>query len=103
MDNLRYTLVTDDASLKKAYEIRRTVFIEEQGISEDLEMDGEDSSALHMLVEKNGLAVGAARIRIITGNQAKLERMAVLKQLRGTGIGKGIISFFEKRVYKKEE
>ncbi len=101
MDNLRYTLITSDAALKKAFQIRRTVFIEEQGISEDLEMDGNDSSALHLLVEKNGLAVGTARLRFTADKQAKLERMAVLKQLRGTGIGKGIVSFFEKECKKK--
>lgn len=101
MDNLRYTLVTSDAALKRAYHIRRTVFVEEQGISEDLEMDGNDSPALHMLARKNGRAVGTARIRFMADKQAKLERMAVLKQLRGTGIGKGIVSFFESECKKR--
>lgn len=101
MDNLRYTLITTDAALKKAFQIRRTVFIEEQGISESLEMDGNDSSSLHMLVNKNRLAVGTARIRFSADKQAKLKRMAVLKQLRGTGIGKGIVSFFEKECQKR--
>ncbi len=64
-------------------------------------MDGSDSSALHMLAKKNGRAVGTARLRFTADKQAKLERMAVLKELRGTGIGKGIVSFFEKESKKR--
>lgn len=101
MDSLRYTLITSRVALKKAFKIRRSVFIEEQGISESLEMDGNDSSALHMLAKKNGRAVGTARIRFTADKGAKLERMAVLKQLRGTGIGKGIIAFFERECTKR--
>ncbi|MEE8419205.1 MAG: GNAT family N-acetyltransferase [Dehalococcoidales bacterium] len=101
MDSLKYTIITSQVELKRAFKIRRTVFIEEQGISASLEMDGNDSSALHMLARKNGRAVGTGRVRFTADKQVKLERMAVLKRQRGTGIGKGIVSFFEKECKKR--
>ena len=93
MDNLIYKLVTDDIEMKAALEVRRQVFVIEQGISQILEADGSDAQALHMVVKDKQRVIGTARIRLLADHQAKLERMAVLKPLRGGGIGKIIISF----------
>ena len=96
MNNLQFTIISSNDALARALEIRRTVFIEEQGISEEIEMDENDSSAMHILVENHGEPAGTARLRFTADKLVKLERMAVLKPLRGTGIGKGIVSFVEK-------
>jgi len=101
MDNLRYKLVENDKELEEALEIRKRVFVEEQGISETLEQDGNDSSALHVVVKDGGIAVGTVRIGFLNNQQAKLERMAVLKPSRGAGIGKGIITFLEEELKKR--
>ena len=65
MDNLRYKLVENDKELEEALDIRKRVFVEEQGISETLEQDGNDSSALHMVVKNGDIAVGTVRIRFL--------------------------------------
>lgn len=101
MDNLRYKLVENDKELEEALDIRKRVFVEEQGISETLEQDGNDSSALHMVVKNGDIAVGTVRIRFLNNQQAKLERMAILKPSRGAGIGKGIITFLEEELKKR--
>jgi len=102
MDNLKYKLVTNDIEMKGALEVRRRVFVEEQGISKTLELDGNEPQALHMVVKDKQRVIGTARIRFLANHQAKLERMAILKPLRGTGIGKGIVSFLSDELKKME-
>jgi len=63
-----------------------------------LEYDEEDRTALHMLAKDGEKAIGTARVLFLSNNQAKLERLAVLKSFRGRGIGSGIISFLEKQL-----
>jgi predicted GNAT family N-acyltransferase len=64
--------------------VRRSVFIEEQGIPESEEWDDVDRAARHVLaVTENRDAVGTGRLEP-TG---KIGRVAVLPQYRGTGVG----------------
>lgn len=88
-----YRFVVDEADLKAAFDVRQQVFVEEQGISRELEYDGLDNEAIHMLVMDGGNVIGTARVRFLADNQAKIERMAILKPFRRKGIGRGIISF----------
>ena len=101
MNKLNYKLVTNDKDMKGALEVRRAVFIEEQGISEELELDGRDNEALHMVVRDGERVIGTARVLFLTTTQAKLERMAILKPSRRVGIGRGVISFLEKELKKR--
>ncbi len=93
MGEFSYKLVSNDRELKSAFEIRRQVFVEEQGISKELESDEHDREVLHMVVKDEERIIGTARIRFLATGQAKLERMAVLKHFRRRGVGRGIISF----------
>lgn len=70
--------------------LRRTVFIEEQGVSEADEVDGLDDSAIHLLARLNGVPVGTARL-IIKGNVGKIGRVCVLPEARGTGDRKSVV------------
>lgn len=79
---------TDD--LVTCLEIRRVVFIDEQGVPEELERDDYDQSAVHFLAQVNGKPVGTARI-VRTGDAAKIGRVAVLKEARGTQQGQALI------------
>ena len=98
MDKLSYKLVTSDGDLKEAFGVRKKVFVEEQGISEDIEFDGCDSDALHMVVKDGERVIGTARVQFLTPSQAKIERMAVLKPFRRRGIGSEIISFLNEEL-----
>jgi predicted GNAT family N-acyltransferase len=70
--------------------LRRTVFIEEQGVPEDREIDGLDDSALHLLATHDGQPIGSARI-LLDGETGKIGRVCVLPQARGTGLGAALI------------
>ena len=95
MSKFSYKLVTGDVELQEAFEVRRQVFVREQGISEDLVFDGHDRGALHMVVKDGQRVIGSARVQFLADNQAKLERMAVLKRYRHKGIGREMLLFLD--------
>ena len=102
MGKLIYELVASDRDLKDAFDVRRQVFVEEQGISEDLVFDGRDQEALHIVVKDGERVIGTARVLFLADNQAKLERMAVTEAFRRKGIGRRIISFLNKELGNKQ-
>lgn len=67
--------------------VREHVFINEQGISPEIEFDGLDDSAIHVLVFSNGLAIGTGRIL----DDGHIGRIAVLRQFRNQGLGSKIV------------
>ncbi len=93
MGEFSYKLVSSDRELKFAFEVRRLVFVEEQGISEGLELDGYDREAQHMVVRDGEMVIGTARVLFLAAGQAKIERMAILKPFRHRGVGRRIVSF----------
>ena len=80
--------VTDD--LDACMAIRRQVFVEEQAVPEDLERDEHDATAVHLLATQDGRPVATARL-LIAGDRAKIGRVAVLAELRGTGAGAALM------------
>jgi predicted GNAT family N-acyltransferase len=95
MSKFGYKLVTGDVELQEAFEVRRQVFVREQGISEDLVFDEHDREALHMVVKDGERVIGSARVQFLADNQAKLERMAIVKLYRRKGIGKEMLLFLD--------
>lgn len=81
--------VKNDSEMQLAFDIRREVFIEEQGVPEELEMDELDREATHVLAYVNGEPAGCGRL-LLDGSDAVIGRVAVKKSLRRTGIGSGI-------------
>lgn len=70
-----------------ASEVRRAVFIEEQGIAESEEWDDVDAGAGHWVALLDGEAVGCARMT----PEGKIGRMAVLLPWRGKGVGTALL------------
>ena len=77
--------------------IRRQVFQMEQGVPPELEFDREDETATHFLVYHGENAIGTARIRYLESDNehdpliAKIERVSVLADYRGQGIGQQLM------------
>ena len=91
LKNLDILLVDWVKASKEAFFIRKTVFIDEQRVPEELELDADDLQAIHVLAKIDGLSVGTARLVAISKDQAQIGRMAVLDQYRGQGIGRQIL------------
>jgi len=102
MGKLTYKLMASDTDLRKAFDVRRQVFVREQGISEGLVFDNHDRDALHVVVEDGERVIGTARVLFLADNQAKLERMAVIKSFRRKGIGRGIVSFVNEELRNRQ-
>lgn len=90
MDKIEVVKVSAEEELKKVYQIRTTVFVEEQNCPPELEWENEDVST-HFLAKFNNQAAGACRWRE-TEKGFKLERFAVLPQFRGNGIASKMIA-----------
>ena len=86
-------IVTNFDELMKALMVRAIVFIEEQHVPYNLEVDEFEHSSLHILGEMgNGEPYACGRIRFL-GDYAKLERIAVRKDFRGQGFGHQLVDF----------
>lgn len=71
--------------------VRFEVFVNEQAVPADLEMDERDPQCFHVLARDTaGHPVGTGRIDIEAGG--RLGRMAVLAQWRSAGVGTQIIA-----------
>ena len=75
-------------------ELRRHVFVEEQGIPEKLVFGGDQGGDDTLIVVMDGQSViGTARIVFSSLDTAKIERMAVLDKYRNRGVGRKMMAF----------
>ncbi len=75
------------------FAVREEVFIREQGVPLELEMDQRDPRCLHLLVLDGNRPVATGRLD--PENQGKLGRVAVLPEYRGQGLGREIMRRLE--------
>ncbi|MGI9349812.1 MAG: GNAT family N-acetyltransferase [Amylibacter sp.] len=97
--DIRFTQNNKD--MLSCLNLRRTVFIEEQNVPENEEVDGDDPDCDHILLTVSDIPVGAARLKYYN-DFIKVQRVCVLKNYRGQGIGSKIINFIIKHVEKND-
>jgi predicted GNAT family N-acyltransferase len=90
---IKVIAIESPADMQRAYAIRRRVFIEEQNVPEEIEMDADDEHAFHALAILDGVAIGCGRMLDHGDSEVKIGRMAVLREFRGTGVGAQILRF----------
>lgn len=83
----------DDPRFDDALAIRKRVFVEEQDVPIDREVDGRDDEATHFLLS-DPEPVATARVRPHDG-AVKVERVAVLADRRGEGYGEAVMDAVE--------
>jgi len=79
-------LVSNDTELARAYAIRIRVFVKEQGVPREIELDEDDHRAMHFIATVGARPVGTARVVSHRG-ATKIGRMAVLRSYRHRGVG----------------
>lgn len=92
MTNITITKITSDEDMAKCFHIRTLVFIDEQNVPYDEEIDGLDPISDQFLLEVDGHPIATARVRYLK-DHAKIERVAVLKTQRGLNIGQRLMEF----------
>ncbi len=76
--------------MERCFRIRRAVFIEGQGVDEDIEIDGMDLYSEHFLLMLDGEPIATSRVRG-EGDRVRIERFAVLKEHRLKGYGRALM------------
>ena len=86
-DSIKIVETSWGQSSKEISEVRHKVFVVEQSIPPEIEMDGKDSDCIHFLALKQSKPIGAARLQ----KYGKIERVSVLREYRSKGIGTAIM------------
>ena len=90
--------------LDDAFQVRMVVFVEEQKVPVQEELDAFDETAIHFIGYEKEHPVAASRLRF-EADYGKLERICVLQEFRGKHFGKQIIDEMEMTIrtngYKK--
>ncbi len=102
MADITITKVTSAQDMEKCFHIRTKVFIDEQKVPIEEEMDGLDGEAEHYLLFVDGVACGTARVRLLE-KVAKIERVAVLKSFRGKDAGVRLMRYIMDDIGKKPD
>ncbi|GAA4864944.1 GNAT family N-acetyltransferase [Luteimonas vadosa] len=96
----RVTLVDDYATaLPLLRSVREAVFVREQGVPLDIELDAADPQCTHVLAfDPDGHAIGTARMT----PERKIGRMAVLSDWRNAGVGAALLQALLRRAREND-
>jgi predicted GNAT family N-acyltransferase len=89
-----FKIVETKKEQEDAFSVRRIVFIDEQNVPEEEEIDQYEEEAAHFVFYHDDHPVGAGRFRMVDG-YGKVERICVLKEARSTGTGTKIMQGIE--------
>ncbi|MEE1132979.1 MAG: GNAT family N-acetyltransferase [Caryophanon sp.] len=96
--------ITTMKELQQAFSLRQDVFVEEQGVPAEAELDAFDTlheGTTHILVLNGDEAIGTGRFRLKNG-VGKVERVCVAKSARGQGVGNIIMEKIEQLARGKQ-
>lgn len=79
-------IVESPEEFDQCFRIRTIVFVEEQEVPLELEMDEYDAVATHFLLREGEMPLATARL-VDKHGLAKIGRVAVSKEARGRGLG----------------
>ena len=92
---MMFKIVTTDVEKEDAFNIRKQVFVEEQGVPLANELDDYDAIATHIIgYDDNQQPFATARFRQYDQG-VKIERVAILPTSRKSGYGKKLMQFIE--------
>ena len=83
------------SEVDEALELRRRVFVGQQGVTLEADQDGRDQEAAHIVAVEDGRVIGTCRL-VFDEHLARLGRMAVEPARRGQGIGAAILDEAER-------
>ncbi|MHC5226878.1 GNAT family N-acetyltransferase [Enterococcus sp. LJL99] len=85
-----------------AVSIRKTVFINEQGVPKELELDDYENKCIYLvLYSDKDEPIATCRLLPLNNDTVKLQRMAVKKEFRGQAYGRLLIEEAEKIAKEK--
>lgn len=88
--SIKVERVKTKEQLDSIFKIREEVFVVEQQVDPSEEYDEFEETSTHFIATVDDQASGTARWRF-TKNGIKLERFAVMKSMRGKGVGQALV------------
>ena len=95
MENLVVKLAETEDERRGAFDLRIQVFVHEQGVPAEEELDSEDATATHAVALLDGEVVGTGRMVPAEPRSARIGRMAVRNEWRRRGVGGRILRALE--------
>ncbi|AWE42586.1 MULTISPECIES: GNAT family N-acetyltransferase [unclassified Actinobaculum] len=91
-------VVTDESGLRRCWDIRMEVFVHEQNVPPEEEIDALDTdlSTVHLIATVDGVDVGTLRVLPEKPGYCHIGRVAVRRAARATGIGYALMSYAER-------
>jgi len=89
-ENVQVNEANTAEDMAHCFAIRKSVFVEEQQVPEEEEYDEFETTSKHFLAKMESVSVGTCRYRK-TDAGFKLERFAVLKEARKSGVGSALL------------
>lgn len=100
--SIKVEIVKTKEQLETIFKIREDVFVIEQEVDPAEEYDEFENLSTHFLARIDGSPAGTARWRF-TKNGIKLERFAVLKDMRKKGVGQALVQAVLDNIIQSEE
>jgi predicted GNAT family N-acyltransferase len=88
-------LAANASEVDEALELRRRVFVGQQGVTLEADQDGRDAEATQIVAVEDGRVIGTCRL-VFDDHLARLGRMAVEPARRGEGIGATMLEAAER-------
>ena len=104
MDDVVVKLVETEAELEGAINVRMRVFVVEQQIPPEEELDEADATATHAIALQGGRVVGTGRMLLVDGDDegtCRIGRMAVDREWRRHGVGGQLLVFLEEQARRQ--
>lgn len=98
MEEIRVKLAETEAELEGAISVRLRVFVVEQQIPAEEELDEADATATHAVALQGDEVIGTGRMLLVKGDDegtCRIGRMAVDQAWRRHGVGGKILEFLE--------
>lgn len=92
---IKYTRDTMSQIYLDALHIRNEVFVHEQNVPLELEIDEYEALTLHFVLYEDNKALATLRLLPLEDGQIKLQRMAVIKEARQKHLGQELMTFAE--------
>ncbi len=91
---MKVEIAATENQIQNVFTVRKTVFVEEQKVPLEEEIDAYENESTHFILYDGEIPAGAGRFRIVDG-VGKVERICVLKALRGKGAGRELMLAIE--------
>ncbi|MBP1915640.1 putative GNAT family N-acyltransferase [Lederbergia galactosidilyticus] len=91
---------TTEQQLNDAFYVRKKVFVEEQKVPLELEIDEFENESAHFILYNHDKPIGAGRFRMVE-DFGKIERICILSSSRALGAGKKVMEAIEDFARKK--